>query len=134
MAFYNVDRITLLGANGWNSPDLIKMVGKYLKSNYFVDGFYLDSHQDEVKSFVEQFQNNYGESPSHLSAQAYDAAGIIFKSIISGADNRLKLRDSLIMVNNYPGVTGKTNLLESGDSEKNIFALTVRKKKIVEGN
>ena len=83
---------------------------------------------------MEQFQNNYGEPPSHLSAQAYDAAGIIFKSIISGADNRLKLRDSLIMVNNYPGVTGKTNLLESGDSEKNIFALTVRKKKIVEEN
>ncbi len=134
LAFYNVDRITLLGANGWNSPDLIKMVGKYLKSNYFVDGFYLDSHQAGVKSFVEQFQNNYGESPSHLSAQAYDAAGIIFKSIISGADNRLKLRDSLIMVNNFPGVTGKTNLLESGDSEKNIFALTVRKKKIVEEN
>ena len=134
LAFYNVDRLTLLGANGWNSPDLIKMVGKYLKSNYFVDGFYLDSHQDGVKSFVEQFQNNYGESPSHLSAQAYDAAGIIFKSIISGADNRLKLRDSLIMVNNYPGVTGKTNLLKSGDSEKNIFTLTVRKKKIVEEN
>ena len=134
LAFYNVDRITLLGANGWNSPELIKMVGKYLKSNYFVDGFYLDSHQAGVKRFVEQFQNNYGESPSHLSAQAYDAAGIIFNSIISGADNRLKLRDSLIMVNNYPGVTGATNLLESGDSEKNIFALTVRKKKIVEGD
>ena len=134
LAFYNVDRITLLGANGWNSPDLIKMVGKYLKSNYFVDGFYLDSHQVGVKNFVEQFQNNYGESPSHLSAQAYDAAGIIFKSIISGADNRLKLRDSLTMVNNYPGVTGKTNLLKSGDSEKIIFALTVRKKKIVEEN
>ncbi|MDC1152678.1 penicillin-binding protein activator [Nitrospinaceae bacterium] len=132
LAFYNIDRITLLGANGWNSPDLINMAGKYLKSNYFVDGFYLDSHQVGVKSFVEQFQNNYGESPSQLSAQAYDAAGIIFKSIISGADNRLKLRDSLIMVNNYPGVTGKTNLLESGDSEKNIFALTVRKKGIVE--
>ena len=134
LAFYNVDKITLLGANGWNSPELIKMVGKHLKSNYFVDGFYLDSHQDVVKSFVEQFQNNYGESPSHLSAQAYDAAGIIFKNIISGADNRLKLRDSLIMVNNYPGVTGQTNLLESGDSEKNIFALTVKKKKIIEGN
>ena len=134
LAFYNVDEITLLGANGWNSPELITMAGKHLKSNYFVDGFYLDSRQDEVKRFVEQFQNSYGEAPSYLSAQAYDAAGIIFKNIISGADNRLKLRNSLIMVNNYPGVTGKTDLLESGDSEKNIFALTVKKKKIVEGN
>ena len=134
LAFYNIEKIALLGANGWNSPELIKMGGKFLKSIYFVDGFYSGSHQVRVKRFVEQFQNNYGEPPSHLSAQAYDAAGILFKSIVSGADNRLKLRDSLVAVKNYPGVTGKTNLLESGDSEKNIFALTVRRKKIVEEN
>ena len=134
LAFYNIEKIALLGANGWNSPELIKMGGKFLKSIYFVDGFYSDSHQVRVRRFVEQFQNNYGEVPSHLSAQAYDAAGIIFKSINSGASNRLKLKERLIAVENYPGVTGKTSLLESGDSEKNIFALTVRKKKIVEEN
>jgi branched-chain amino acid transport system substrate-binding protein len=104
------------------------MGGKFLKSIYFVDGFYSDSHQMKVKEFVEQFQNNYGELPSQLSGQAFDAAGIIFKSIVSGADNRLKLRDSLVKVKNYPGVTGKTNILESGDSEKRIFALTVKDK------
>jgi ABC-type branched-subunit amino acid transport system substrate-binding protein len=134
LAFYNIENIALLGTNGWNSPELIKMGGKFLKSIYFVDGFYSDSHQMKVKEFVEQFQNNYGELPSQLSGQAFDAAGIIFKSIVSGADNRLKLRDSLVKVKNYPGVTGKTNILESGDSEKRIFALTVKKKKIVEEN
>ena len=134
LAFYNIVNIALLGANGWNSPELIKMGGKFLKSIYFVDGFYSDSHQVGVQNFVKQFQNNYGELPSQLSAQAYDAAGMIFNSIISGADNRLKLRDSLVKVKNYPGVTGTTSLLESGDSEKNIFALTVKRKKIVEEN
>ena len=108
------------------------MGGKFLKSIYFVDGFYSNSSQIRVRRFVEQFENNYGESPSYLSAQAYDAAGIIFKNINSGDNNRLKLKKSLIKVKNYPGVTGKTSLLESGDSEKNIFVLTVRKKKIVE--
>ena len=134
LAFYNIEKISLLGTNGWNSPELIKMGGKFLKSIYFVDGFYTDSKQIRVRRFVEQFKNNYGEIPSNFSAHAYDAAGIIFKSINSGASNRLELRESLIKVKNYPGVTGKTSLLESGDSEKNIFALTVRKKKIVEEN
>ena len=134
LAFYNIENISLLGTNGWNSPELIKMGGKFLKSIYFVDGFYSDSNQIRVRRFVEQFENNYGETPSNLSAQAYDAAGIIFKSINSGANNRLKIKEILIKVKNYPGVTGKTSLLESGDSEKNIFALTVRKKKIVEEN
>lgn len=134
LAFYNIDEIVLLGANGWNSPELIEMGGKFLKSVYFVDGFFPDSNQERVKKFVEQFQNNYGEIPSHFSAQAYDAAGIFFQSITLGADSRLKLRDSLLSVKNYPGVTGKTSLLESGDSEKYIFALTVKKKKIIEEN
>ena len=132
LAFYNIEGISLLGTNGWNSPELIKMGGKFLKSVYFVDGFFSNSNQIRVRRFVEQFKNNYGETPSNLSAQAYDAAGIIFKSINSGANNRLKLKESLIKVKNYPGVTGKTSLLESGDSEKNIFALTVRNNKIVE--
>ena len=87
-----------------------------------------------VKKFVQQFQNNYGESPSKLSAQAYDAAGIVFQAIISGADNRLKLKNKLLKIKNYPGVTGETDITISGDSEKNIFALTVRRKKIVEEN
>ncbi|MBN4079832.1 penicillin-binding protein activator [bacterium AH-315-C08] len=134
LAFYNIEKIALLGAKGWNSPELVKMGGKFLKSVYFVDGFYLNSHQVRVRKFVELFKSNYGEPPSHFSAQAYDAAGIFFKSITSGADNRLKLRDSLVKVKNYPGVTGKTSMLESGDSEKNIFALTVKRKKIVEDN
>jgi ABC-type branched-subunit amino acid transport system substrate-binding protein len=134
LAFYNIEKIVLLGAKGWNSIELVKMGGKFLKSVYFVDGFYSDSHQVRVRKFVELFQKNYGELPSHFSAQSYDAAGIFFNSITSGADNRLKLRESLMKVKNYPGVTGETSILESGDSEKNIFALTVKRKKIVEDN
>ncbi|MEC9018686.1 MAG: penicillin-binding protein activator, partial [Nitrospinota bacterium] len=134
LAFYNIENIALLGTSGWNSPELIKMGGKFLKSIYFVDGFYSDSHKMNVKKFVQQFQNNYGERPSHLSAQAYDAAGIVFQAIIAGANNRVKLKNKLLQVKNYPGVTGRTDITKSGDSEKNIFALTVRRKKIVEEN
>ena len=88
----------------------------------------------KVADVEDLFENTYGESPSNFSAQAYDAAGIFFESILSGADNRLKLRESLIKVKNYQGVTGETSLLESGESEKQIFALTVKRKKIVEKN
>lgn len=134
LAFYNVANVTLLGANGWNSPELVKMGGKYLKTVYFVDGYYPDSHQLEVKKFVQDFKTNFGEKPTYLSAQAFDAANIIIKNILVGADNRIKLKESLKTVKNFPGVTGKTTLLPSGDSEKNIFALTVKRKKIAQQN
>ena len=134
LAFYNVNKVALLGANGWNSPELVKLGGKYLKAVYFVDGFYPDSHQLEVQRFVQEFKTNFGEEPLYLSAQAFDAANIFIKNILAGAENRVKMLEKLKRVKNFPGVTGNTTLLPSGDSEKNIFALTVKRKKIVQEN
>jgi branched-chain amino acid transport system substrate-binding protein len=134
LAFYNVNTVTLLGTNGWNSPELVKMGGKYLKTVYFVDGYYSDSDRIEVQKFVRDFRTNFGEEPNYLSAQAFDAANIVINSILAGVDNRIKMKESLGIVENFPGVTGKTTILESGDSQKNIFALTVKRKKIVQQN
>ncbi len=134
LAFYNIENIALLGGNGWNSPELIKMGGKFLKSIYFVDGFYSDSNKKNVEKFVRHFQNNYGELPSQLSAQAFDAAGIVFRAINLGGDNRLELKKNLLRTQNYLGVTGTTYIMESGDSMKKIFTLTVKNKKIIENN
>ena len=134
LAFYNVNTVALLGTNGWNSPELVKMGGKYLSNVYFVDGYYSDSHQVEVQNFVRNFKATFGEEPSSLSAQAFDAANIVINSILAGAGNRMKVKESLKVVKNFPGVTGNTTLLPSGDSEKNIFALTVKRKKIVQQN
>ena len=134
LAFYNVTNVTLLGANGWNSPELVKMGGKHLETVYFVDGYYPDSHQPEVRQFVQEFKTNFGEEPVYLSAQAFDAANMFIKIIRAGADNRIKMWENLKIVKNFPGVTGKTTLLPSGDSEKNIFALTIKRKKIVQEN
>jgi len=134
LAFYNVNTATLLGTNGWNSPELVEMSGKYLKSVYFVDGYFPDSHQVEVRKFVQDFITNFGEKPSSLSAQAFDAANIVIQNIMAGADNRIKMKKSMEAVKNFHGVTGSTTLLPSGDSEKNIFALTVKGNKIIQQN
>jgi branched-chain amino acid transport system substrate-binding protein len=134
LAFYNVNTVTLLGTNGWNSPELVMMGGKYMTNVYFVDGFYPDSHQIEVQKFVRNFKANFGEEPDYLSAQSFDAANIVINNIMEGAVNRIKMKEILKTVKNFPGVTGNTTLLPSGDSEKNIFVLTVKRKKIVQKN
>lgn len=134
LAFYNVNDVTLLGSNGWNSPELVKMGGKYMKRVYFVDGYYPDSDRPRVRKFVQDFKTNFGEKPIHLSAQAFDAANIFIKNILDGVDNRVKMRESLKSVKDFPGITGKTTLLPSGDSEKNIYVFTVKRRKIVQEN
>ena len=132
LVFYNIDEITLLGSRGWNSPELIKIAGNYLKPGFFVDGFFPESGRAKVRNFVAKFSATFGNDPTLYSAQAYDSANIFIQIIEKGADNRLQVREQLAAIRDYPGVSGKTTILPSGDSEKELFTLIVSRKKIVE--
>jgi branched-chain amino acid transport system substrate-binding protein len=134
LVFYNIDTATLLGARGWNSPELTKMTGKHMRKGYFIDGFYAQSKRPEVVKFVREYKNNFGEDPTLLSAQAYDAAKMFFKTIHSGAKNRLQVKKELLQIRRFQGVSGETTILPTGEAEKKLFAMKILKNKIVEDN
>jgi len=134
LVFYNIDSVTLLGANGWNSPKLVETAGKYIKEGFFVDGFFADSSKPEVRNFVKAFKANFGKEPSLYSAQAYDSAMIMIQNILNGADTREKIRDRLNSLQDFPGISGKTTLLPTGDSDKELFTLRIKNRKINQVN
>ncbi len=134
LAFYNVDTVTLLGAGGWNSPELVKIAGNYIREGYFVDGFYVNSKRPEVNQFVTQFKTTFAEEPNILSAQSYDAARMFIQIVRSGAQNRLQMRDRLFSIRGFQGVSGRTTIQPTGEADKNLFILKINKKKIVEDN
>ena len=131
LPFYNINQIALLGANGWNSPKIISIGEKYVEGAVCVDGFFIDSPLFYVKEFVKNYRETFGEDPDILAAQAYDATEIILKAL-NQAGNREELRESLLRVRNFPGVSGTTSITPSGDSEKTLFFLTIRNKKIIQ--
>ena len=135
LVFYNINEVTLLGTNGWNFPDLVETAGKHLRNKgIFVDGFFVHSPEKRVKEFVKKFKANFGEEPTILSAQAFDAAKIILQLVGDEAKTRTKIKNQLQLVENFPGVSGKTTILSSGDSEKTLFPLKIKGKKIVPAN
>jgi len=134
LVFYNIDQATLLGAGGWNSPELVEMTGKHMRKGYFVDGFYVKSKRPEVIQFVNHYKNTFSEEPTILSAQSYDVAKMFVKVIKAGAKNRLQVRDKLSRISGFRGVSGKTTILPSGEADKKLFTMKINKKKITEGN
>jgi len=130
LVFYNIDDVVLLGANGWNSPKLVENAGKYIREGFFVDGFFTDSLRLGVQKFVEAFKATFGKEPTLHSAQAYDSANIMIQGILEGADNRIKVKERLEGVKNYPGISGTTTLLPTGDSEKRLFTLRIKNRKV----
>jgi ABC-type branched-subunit amino acid transport system substrate-binding protein len=134
LAFYNVTGVTLLGGNGWNSPELLTIGEHYVEGAIFVDGFFAGSPNPEVKTFVENFRLTFGTEPDILAAQAYDAAGLVLKVLKEGASSREQLREGLLTIQGYPGASGATTITETGDAQKNLFLLMVRRGKIEQIN
>ncbi len=132
LAFYNIEEILLMGGNGWNSRELVESARNFLKTVLFVDGFYANSENERTVKFVDMFLSTFGQNPTIHSAQSYDAGNIFVKLIGEGAFNRLDVLNGLRSLKDFPGVSGDTTILPSGDSNKTLVKLTVKEGEIAE--
>ncbi len=135
LAFYGIEGVPLLGINGWNSPELLRIAGRYVEGAVFVDGFFAESPHSFVQDFVKLYLDRYGEKPSILEAQGFDAAGILL-SLMDRPDvqSRDALWLSLTQLRDYPGVTGSTGFTTQGEAQKVLFLIQVQDGKFVQVN
>lgn len=146
LAYYNIKDIKLLGSNGWNSPKLIELAGKYVEGAVFTDGFFAGSKREATSQFVNNFRDVYGTEPGIIEAQAYDAARIMIDAAVKSQESELRnqphtasiggqkeeIRAILADLKNLPGATGNIAFDKDREAVKDIFILEVRKGKIVE--
>lgn len=133
LAFYDVTGIQLLGTNAWNSPELAKRENEFLDGAIFVDGFFRDSFYPVVREFIDRFYVAYNREPTDIEALVFDAASILV-SLLQGYNIEVRddLKNGLLRLTAYPGVTGETSFLESGDVQKSLNVLMVRGNTIIQ--
>ncbi|PLX93757.1 MAG: hypothetical protein C0621_06875 [Desulfuromonas sp.] len=127
LIYYGLDESLLLGINGWNSPELLKMAGRFAEGAVFVDGFFRYSTYPFVQEFANLYFETYGEDPTILSAQGFDTANILL-TLLDRPDvsSRETLRLALARLDSFPGVTGATSFDLLGEARKVLYRLTVR--------
>ena len=134
LATQNIKGMQLLGTDGWNAPALVAKDPRLLEGAIFVDGFFADAPAPAVQTFVEQFRDRYHETPDLLAAQAYDTLLMCAQVLKAGARTPAQLRDGLLRVRAFDGVSGLTSLGETRDAEKVPYLLTVKGGQIVQLN
>ena len=133
LVFYGIKNVTLLGINGWNSPELITRSGRFLQNAVFVDSFFPESGKPEARRFVDLYRKTYKDEPTILEAQAFDAANIMLQSMDDPQlSNREDLRSKLASLQNFRGVTGTRGFDLFGEAIKDLYLLQIRKNRIVE--
>ncbi|MBI4746605.1 MAG: penicillin-binding protein activator [Deltaproteobacteria bacterium] len=127
LAFYDVRDVRLLGISGWNSPKLINMAGDFLSDDVMiVDGFFSGSSRPQVVDFVGAYRKIFGEEPGIVEALAYDTMGIVLSLIPVGGDSRGGIKNTILKIKDYHGVSGIITFSGS-DAERSFYYLTVNR-------
>ncbi|OGL61058.1 MAG: hypothetical protein A3J27_16150 [Candidatus Tectomicrobia bacterium RIFCSPLOWO2_12_FULL_69_37] len=129
--FYNMHGIRLLGGHGWDSEELLRFGERYVERAIFVDGFFADSEEPRVARFAKEYLQLFGRKPDIFSALGYDAAKIVFDGFVRGARTRREMRSYLAGLRGFEGIMGLTDMGPDGDALRQLFVLTVKRKKIV---
>jgi len=105
----------MLGADGWDSPDLDLEA---------VDGAYFSNHyspydpREIVQDFVASFEEEYGMGPDFTAVLAYDATNVLLQAIENaGVDDPAVVKDELAAIE-FEGVAGDIRFDENGDPIK----------------
>jgi len=133
LAYYDIRDVYLLGTNLWNSKTLLEMSGEYMKNTLITDAFFNGSSSEAVQTFVADFQDAFGRVPGVIEALAYDSAMMVFTTMRQTAtDSRRELKQALLQMASFQGVTGPTRFQPNGEVEKSLQMLRIERGRFVQ--
>jgi branched-chain amino acid transport system substrate-binding protein len=100
--------VPLLGADGWDAPELWELGGDALNGSYISNHYSADDPSETIQHFVHGYRQRYGNlTPDAHAALAYDAFRFLAEAIQrAGTTEGPRLREALAQTKNFPGVTG----------------------------
>ena len=114
-----------LGADGYNSPDLIELAGAdALNEVYFTDHYSSLTGDAHVAQFIENFTARHGVEPSGFNALGYDMGYFVADAIARAAsEDSRDVRDAMAATTNFVGVTGTISIDEQHNAIKGIVII-----------
>lgn len=123
------------GADGFDNADYIKLGGAATDNTYLTAPFLAETAGADAKKFIAAFKDKFKRDMDWMSANAYDAAGIIAQAIAKVGPDRAKIREFLVAMDTpekgYKGVTGNNYFDAAGDCQKPAFVKMVKDGKFV---
>ena len=118
----------LLGGDGWDSPDLIRIGGSAILGSYFTNHYSAERKDKVAEAFMGRYKQKYGAVPDAWAALTYDATMLYLQSL----DKAKKATPEEVMkvltdLKNFKGVTGNISFDRNGDPVKSAVILRVEK-------
>jgi branched-chain amino acid transport system substrate-binding protein len=121
-------RATLIGSDGWDSPNLLDGAEDAFDDVYFANHFWVGSDDPLVTKFVRDYTSRFLTGPDAGAATAYDAARLLFDAIRRAQSTEsLLIRNALASTVNFPGVTGRITIDKDRNAVVPVYILRIEK-------
>ncbi len=124
-------KAVMIGGDGWDSPELLKVAGGAIVGGYFTNHYSPDRKDPVAEAFINKYKQKHGAVPDALGALTYDAAVILLKALDSAKKaTPEEVMKSLAAMKNFKGVTGNIGFDKNGDAVKSAVILKVEKDRV----
>jgi branched-chain amino acid transport system substrate-binding protein len=125
-------KVPLIGGDGWDSDQLLKIGGDALNGCYFANHYAPDQDRPAVKAFVEAFKAKYnGEVPDAMAILGYDAMKLMVDAIKrAGSTDGSKIRDSLAATKDFNAAAGNITIDSDRNAKKPIVIVGIKDGKL----
>jgi branched-chain amino acid transport system substrate-binding protein len=119
--------VPLMGGDGWDSDQTVRIGGDAVNGCYFSNHYSPDEDRPEVKKFVDNYKKKYGgKVPDAMAILGYDAMKIMADAINrAGSTNGDKIRDALAATKDFPGASGVTTIDKDHNAKKSVVILKI---------
>jgi branched-chain amino acid transport system substrate-binding protein len=86
----------MVGGDGWDSPELVKIGGAAVENGFFTNHYSPEDTRPIVQDFVKKYTAKFGAAPDALATLGYDAMTIMLDSIKrAGKTDGKAIRDAM---------------------------------------
>lgn len=133
LAQAGLGEMPLLGTNAWNDPKIAQGAGDQLSNAVFLDIYFKNSKRPQVRQFVSEYSQAYGQAPTTLEAMGYDIVRFLGEMALrSKVKGRAQVRPALVSMSGFEGVTGLRAFASSREARLKPYMLTVKQGRIQE--
>ncbi|MFP4325837.1 MAG: ABC transporter substrate-binding protein [Desulfonatronovibrio sp.] len=122
--------VAKFGADGFDNEDYIKLAGSAADDTYLTVPFLPEVAEGDAKKFMQDFRERFGRGVDWMSANSYDAAGVLLQAIEEAGADREKIREYIASIDSpekaYEGITGATYFNDVGDTPKPAYVKMVK--------
>jgi branched-chain amino acid transport system substrate-binding protein len=114
-----------MGSDAWGSAELMNLCGKDCIGQFFSTHYAAAGATGATKEFIDKYNAKYGYVPDDVAALTWDAVMMVSQAIQNSGkvDGNVKtmrtlIRDNLVAMKNFEGITGSMHFDEQGDPVK----------------